>query len=117
MAHRYVTGDGMGFHNDVLDATWLLNLVYLVDHPFIEQDGGFLGVGRCMVNSECTSIKGTESEILRVIPSHGLMMTLNNRNPSVLHRVEKLVSNKVRRVLVCQMGYIESILYKESQNR
>lgn len=114
MAHRYTKGDGMGFHHDVLDATWLLNLIYLVDEPFDEEDGGYLGVGRCIVNPDCVPIKGTETEILKVIPTHGLMLTLNNRNPSVLHRVQKMVSDKVRRVIVCQMGYIESILHREA---
>jgi len=117
MVHRYVSGDGMGFHHDVLDSTWLLNLIYLVDEPFYEADGGYLGVGHCVVNSECVPIRGTEQEILRVVPSHGLMVTLNNRNPSVLHRVEKLISNKTRRVLVCQMGYIENVIHKEGLGR
>jgi hypothetical protein len=117
MVHRYVRGDGMGFHNDTSDATWLLNLIYLTDEPFVIEDGGYLGLGRCVVDANCIPIRGTESEIIKIVPEHGLMVTLNNRDPSLLHRVEKLISGKVRRVAVCQMGYIESVLHKEKQGR
>lgn len=113
MAHRYVKGDGMGWHYDVRDTTWFLNLLYLTEQEFTKEDGGYLGIGRCKVDHNGVPKTSEVQTLAEFVPVHGLLVTIDNTNPKILHRVEKMVSEKERFVLVGQFGYIENTLHKE----
>ena len=115
MAHRYVKGDGMGWHYDTTDTTWLLNLIYLTDQTWTKEDGGYLGVGRGRITSDGIPKPETVQTVAEFIPQHGLLVTLDNSNPKVLHRVQSMTAEKERFVLVGQFGYIENTLSKEKR--
>jgi len=115
MAHRYLRGDGMGWHYDVTDTTWLLNLIYLTDQEFLHEDGGYLGIGRCKITNEGIPMPETVETQAEFVPMHGLLVTIDNTNPKILHRVQKMVTEKERFVLVGQLGYIENTLNKEKR--
>lgn len=117
MVHKYMRNEGMGWHYDVPDATMALNILYLTRDTFTEEDGGYLGVGHCSVDSEGVPVADSVIEVERVLPNHGTLVTLNNMNPKILHRVQKLVAPKSRFSLVCQFGYIGNVLHKERRVR
>lgn len=117
MVHKYMKQEGMGWHYDVTDSTLTLNILYLTRDTFTHSDGGYLGIGHCNVTPEGTPIKESVREVDRILPNHGVMVTINNMNPKVLHRVEKLVAAKSRYSLVCQFGYIGNVLHKERMVR
>jgi hypothetical protein len=115
MAHKYNKDDGMGWHYDVTDATLLLNILYLTDDTWNLEDGGYLEVGHCNITGKGIPIKDTVESKIKILPNHGTLVTISNYNPSVLHKVEKLFSDKTRYALVCQLGYFNNVINKETK--
>ena len=115
MAHKYTKNDGMGWHYDVTDATLLLNILYLSEDVWELKDGGYLEIGHCNVNGKGIPLKNTVESKIKVLPNHGTLVTISNYNPSVLHKVEKIFSSKTRYALVCQLGYFNNVINKETK--
>jgi hypothetical protein len=116
MAHKYVKSDGMGWHYDVKDASFMINLIYLSRDTWTIDDGGYIELGHCNVTDRGIPIHGTVQSITKIPPNHGTIVTMTNMNPSILHRVEKLKTDKVRYVAVCQLGYIGNVCSKGRTN-
>lgn len=106
IVNKYRPGDGMGWHYDVPDATFLQTMIYLGDSDFIETDGGGLEIGRCRVTSNGLPIKDSIIPVETVLPNHGTVVTILNTAPTLLHRVLPLNSPKSRFTIVCRYGYI-----------
>jgi len=105
MINHYRQGDGMVWHTDSLDATIMTCCLYLTKDVFELKDGGWLGVG-----------KQTDEELVifdRILPNHGVLVIINNLDPTNLHRVDPVLSNKERNTLLFHLGYVEHTLTKK----
>jgi hypothetical protein len=104
MINHYRRGDGMVWHTDALDATAMTCCLYLTGDEFTHEDGGWLGVGR--------EINGKVAVFDRILPNHGVLVIINNLDPSNRHRVEPVKSPKERNTLLFHLGYAEHTLTK-----
>lgn len=118
MTHRYNKKDGMNWHHDIFDGTVALNILYLTKDRFEPWagDGGRLLVGRGEVDArgvpQQIEMVGGQSIVGgydSITPKHGVVVTINNMNPTILHMVEPLNCRKERITMSCQFGYIEHI--------
>lgn len=113
LAHRYLENQSLGWHHDLSDSTWFNNILYLGDTNFNKDDGGYLSVCECSIDDQ-----GLPTEIVSVLadvlPNHGTLITLDNMNPRILHKVYPLMVQKDRFTLSCQFGYIDNILSKKN---
>lgn len=114
LAHRYQTGQSLGFHHDLSDSTVLNCIGYLGDSDFTEEDGGYLEIAECDVDSEGLPKPKTVRTVRKILPNHGTVVVMDNTNPRLLHRVEPLKSSKNRFTLSCQFGYLRNILTKKT---
>lgn len=104
-ALRFSKGDALGWHYDLDDHAKLLNLVYFTGEPFTRTDGGHLSIGRCKVDEFGLPEVSTIELMAEFIPQNGLIVTIDNTNPKILHKVEKLISDKERFVLSGKLGW------------
>ena len=118
MTHRYSRSEGMNWHFDVFDGTVALNILYLTKDKFEPWagDGGALLVGRGEVDSqgvpqliEMLNGYSLVEHYNSIYPKHGVVVTINNMNPTILHMVNRLNCSKERITMSCQFGYIEHI--------
>jgi hypothetical protein len=108
IAHRYKIGEAMEPHNDVLSRAFILNILYLTEHTFTQEDGGELIISQCNIlpNAKISSIPRM---VTKILPNHGTLVTINNLNPCILHEVSLVKSDKIRIALSCQAGFLENI--------
>jgi len=111
IAHRYGRGEAMEPHNDVLDRSFILSILYLTDETFYTEDGGELVISRCDIFND-GKIKGSGKVLKEISPNHGTLVTINNLNPCILHEVSTVKSNKTRIALSCQTGFLEHLYGK-----
>jgi len=109
LAHRYRKGQGLGWHHDLTDSTWLNCILYLGDDDFTFDDGGYLEIGETPIDKEGLPTSSVLS-ICKIPPKHGTIVLMDNRNPRLLHRVPALAVDKCRYTLSCQFGYLENII-------
>ncbi len=114
MINNYAKNSGMVWHSDSYDSTFMTNILYLTKDVFDETDGGYLGIGKAKLNRHGGIDEKTIEEIDRILPNHGIMVTINNLDFTKLHRVEELKVKKERYSLLCHLGYMEHTL---TQNR
>lgn len=109
--HDFKRGESLGFHFDYKDATPFINILYVGDDDFKEEDGGYLEVGKCEVTKDF-EIKPESIEVTgRIVPNHGTLVTLNNMSPYFVHSVARLKSTKSRYSFICQFGHKENELF------
>lgn len=121
LAHKYEVGQGLGWHHDLSDSTWLNCILYLgVNGDYDVEDGGYLSIGRCRLDSEGIPIIPSEKVCIRlervVRPLHGTIVFLDNRRANLLHRVPILKKEHERYTLSCQLGFIENLMAKKFKN-
>jgi hypothetical protein len=104
MINHYRKGDGMVWHTDALDATAITGCLYLTEDVFNFEDGGWLGVGK-EINKNIVIFD-------KILPNHGVLVLINNLDPTNLHRVDPVVSEKERNTLLFHLGYAEHTLSK-----
>jgi hypothetical protein len=114
LAHQYSSGQSLGFHHDLSDSTILNCIGYLGDSDYTEEDGGYLEVAECDVDSSGLPMPETVKPLRRILPNHGTIVVMDNTNPRLLHRVEPLKRKKRRFTLSCQFGYLRNILTKKT---
>lgn len=114
LAHQYHSGQSLGFHHDLSDSTILNCIGYLGDSNYTEEDGGYLEIAECDVDSSGLPLPETVKPIRKIMPNHGTIVVMDNTNPRILHRVEPLRANKRRFTLSCQFGYLRNILTKKT---
>jgi len=111
LAHKYKLNHSLGWHHDLSDSTWFNNILYLGDSDFTKNDGGYLSISDCSIDD-----KGLPKEIIsilaEVLPNHGTLITIDNMNPRLLHKVHPMKCDKERFTLSCQFGYIDNIMGK-----
>jgi len=110
MINKYLKNSGMVWHSDSYDSTFMTNILYLTSENFVESDGGYLGVGKCQLNNDGFLDENTITEIEKILPNHGVMVTVNNIDLTTLHRVEELHNKKERYSLLCHLGYVDQTL-------
>ena len=115
LAHRFSVGQEIGFHSDTTEATFFGMIAYLGDSGFSEEDGGFLKLGRATL-SETGAISAV-SEIARVLPNHGTLVIVSNIDPTFVHAVEPLRSEKKRVTQACRLGYSSQRFSIKKMNR
>lgn len=104
MVNNFRKGDGMVWHTDSLDGTFMTNCLYLTRDIFRSEDGGYLGLG---IDS------GDELwEDDHILTNHGTLVSINNLSPLGRHRVEKLTVDKQRLTLLFHFGYAETTVTK-----
>jgi len=114
LAHKYEVGQGLGWHHDLSDSTWVNCILYLGEKEFPSNSGGYLTVAGCSLNKE--GIPVMEKGVFRsrtISPSHGTIVFLDNRKPNLLHKVPVLEKPLERYTLSCQLGYIENLMAKK----
>lgn len=98
-------GEGLSWHTDHSDSTFLINIIFLTEDTFNREDGGTLDVG-------IADAYHSEPILLESIPpSHGLMVTINNMNPHFRHSVPILKTDKSRYSLISQFGYSLNVMH------
>jgi len=108
MINYFRQGDGMVWHTDGLDGTFMTNCLYLTKDIFDLEDGGYLGVGR----GEWMDTSKPIQSFNKILTNHGVLVSINNLDCSNLHRVEKLLSDKQRLTLLFHFGYAEHTVTK-----
>jgi hypothetical protein len=103
LAHRFSTGQQIGFHSDTTEASFFGLIAYLGDSGFTEEDGGFLRLGRAAVNR--SGVIERVYETGRVYPNHGNLVVVSNIDPTFVHAVEPLKRPKKRLTQACRFGY------------
>lgn len=112
------TGE-MPWHFDGYDGTFLQLLCYPNMDDFTEDDGGLLLVGRpdTLYNesdpmphwhpkSSLDKILTSNVEVTqRFIPNTNQIVVLNNSDPSFVHKVTRLTSDKTRYTIIATLGY------------
>jgi len=111
MVHRYKKSNAMNWHHDVFDRSIVLALAYISDDSFTEIDGGVLEIGRCCVDSSGTPI-GQPIVVSRHLPNTGVIVLINNTDPTLLHRVTPVTTQKIRTVVSCQLGFSDMTMVK-----
>jgi hypothetical protein len=106
---KYSKNDGLSWHYDFRDASFLINMIYLTEETFTESDGGYVEFGVCEYTGEIEKEKVIPTG--KIFPNHGVMVTANNLNPNFVHRVPALKTDKKRYSLICQFGYSANVLY------
>lgn len=107
MSNHFSVGNGMAWHADLNDGSFMTTMLYLTADEFRIEDGGFLTVG---------IKKGPMIVPLDlVLPSHGVLVTVNNLNPHFQHKVMPLVSDKERYTVMCHFGYVDPSLHSRSK--
>jgi hypothetical protein len=102
MSNRFSSGEGMAWHGDYYDGSFMTTMLYLSGDSYTEEDGGYLSLGmRLSFDSE------EVFEIDKVLPNHGTLVVVNNLNPMFQHKVTPLVSNKERFTVMCHFGFID----------
>ena len=112
-------GGSLPWHFDGYDGTFLQILCYPNIEDFIESDGGHLLIGRPEFISRdndpfphwdpkssldripCRNIQVTK----RYVPSRNNVVILNNIDPSFVHRVTELETDKNRHTIIATLGY------------
>jgi hypothetical protein len=116
MVNKFSKNNGMIWHNDHLDSTFLSVLIYLSKDIFEENDGGYLELGRIYNTDYVMDARPPSEEVslLRsVLPNHGTIVLLNNTQITSVHRVEKMISDKERYTILCHFGYWQNIVHKK----
>lgn len=107
--YKYSPDQQVPFHHDLERGMKVLNILYLTFESFEETDGGYLKVARLKRQLPSPNLyeleKGDVVKEWKVIPNNGVLVTLNNINPLVVHGVEKLVALKDRYTLSCMFGH------------
>lgn len=112
------TGE-MPWHFDGYDGTFLQLLCYPNMDDFTEDDGGLLLVGRPDIVSlpndplphwhPESSLDQVLTDNVKVtqkyVPSRNQIVVLNNSDPSFVHRVSRLTSDKTRYTIIATLGY------------
>lgn len=112
MINYFRKGDGMVWHTDSLDGTFMTNCLYLTKDVFTLEDGGYLGVGKGSLTEDGIP-NTTESLCLdNLLTNHGVLVSINNLDPSNIHRVAKLLADKQRLTLLFHFGYVETTVTK-----
>ena len=113
MINHFRKGDGMVWHTDSLDGTFMTNCLYLSKDVFHYEDGGYLGVGRgTLKEGGVPDISRSIKCFDRILTNHGTLVSINNLDISNLHRVEKLLADKQRLTLLFHFGYVETTVSK-----
>jgi hypothetical protein len=110
MINQYRKNDGMVWHTDSYDATFMTNILYLSRDNLSLEDGGYLSVGRCSLNEHGVVDKDTIIHYADILPNHGVLVTVNNIDHTTLHRVAPMAVSKQRISLLCHLGYAEQTL-------
>jgi len=116
MVNKFSKNNGMIWHNDHLDSTFLSVLIYLSKDTFSEEDGGFLELGKIYDTDLIVDARPPAHEVQylrKVIPNHGTVVLINNTKIDSVHKVEKLISDKERYTILCHFGYWENIAHKK----
>jgi len=130
-------GGGLPWHFDGYDGTLLQILCYPNMDDFTEEDGGELLVGRPDIlwkpgdpmphwrpETSLDDILTDKVEITqRYTPHRNKIIILNNNDPSFVHKVTELTSDKTRYTVIATLGYsqlwgqnkLKSGYYKETQ--
>lgn len=109
LINKYPKGHEMRWHSDTLDGTYIQTLLYVTSSEFLEDDGGYLEVGRCSVTEHGVYDRLTPIQpVQTILPNHGVMVNILNTDPTLLHRVAKVQSTKERYTVVLRYGYLEN---------
>jgi hypothetical protein len=110
MTTRIRKSGGIGFHHDVKESTAIIVLLYLTDSTFSLEDGGFLEMARV---GRLKPTAMPDSEMIPfgspIVPQEGKLVFLNNFDPTFVHRVSQIVSEKSRFTVSCQLGWLSNV--------
>lgn len=110
LINKFPSGHGMNWHSDTVDTTFVQMLVYLTKDPFSRQDGGYLQVAEGPVNENGVVDKTSLVSKQDILPNNGTIVVMNNLMPTMVHRVEPLVSLKERITVVFRYGFMANTL-------
>jgi len=96
IVNNFPKGHGMNWHSDTVDTAFVQMLIYLSKDYFDKDDGGYLQIGDSFI-----------------LPNHATMVIMNNISPTMLHRVEPLITEKERLTVVFRYGYMNNTLTKK----
>lgn len=108
-------GEGLSWHNDYQDASFMINIITLTDDNFEEADGAFLEFGKATLGESNQFIPESIKPVGKVIPKHGTLVTINNMVPGFLHTVAALTQPKSRYSLICQFGFSSNVMHSLKQ--
>lgn len=110
MTTRIKKEGGIGFHQDVKESTAVIALLYLTDSDFSLEDGGYLELAR-VGKLKPTSMPDSEMVPFDspILPKDGRFVILNNFDPTFVHRVSQIVSEKSRYTISCQLGWLSNV--------
>jgi hypothetical protein len=103
MSNKFKDGDGMAWHSDYLDGSFMTTMLYLSKDFYSITDGGYLSVGVESNNKVFT--------LNTILPQHGTLVCVNNLNPIFKHKVNPLVCTKERYTVMCHFGYVDPSLH------
>lgn len=104
-------GEGLSWHTDHRDATFLTNIITLTENEFTEADGGYLEFGVAPIDGSSEFIASKITSLGKAIPTHGTLITINNMVPGFLHAVPALTSFKSRYSLISQFGFSGNVMH------
>jgi hypothetical protein len=128
LAHRFSEGQQIGYHSDTIEATFFGLIAYLGDSDFTENDGGYLRLGRASLDSQGKILTGSSLqkwlnadgniiEFGKVFPNHGTLVILSNIDPTFVHAVEPLRTQKRRFTHACRFGFANQRFAVKSADR
>jgi hypothetical protein len=107
MSNKFKNGEGMAWHSDYLDGSFMTTMLYLTQDTYTITDGGYLSVG--IESSEKIFTLNT------ILPQHGTLVCVNNLNPIFKHKVNPLVCDKERYTVMCHFGYVDPSLHSKTK--
>lgn len=113
LAHKFNAGEELGWHRDLIEATYFGNILYLGDDDYTKDDGGYLRVGRVKLDDKNSPRLDTLEVLGEILPNHGTLVTVTNLDPCILHDVVKLQTDKRRYTHGCRFGFIENRVSKK----
>jgi len=112
-------GSSMDWHWDGFDGSVLQLMLYVNLEKRTKEDGGLIEIGKSidpMVNeddpfphwSPSTGLNEVTGDVIvtgSLVPDNNVGIVLNNNNPTLVHRVTPLLTDKIRYSVLLQCGY------------
>jgi len=106
---KYALEQNVPFHGDMEKGMPVLNILYLSFDSFVEDDGGYLKLARLKRPLNVRNLYELPDEDVvghwRICPNNGVLVTINNTDPLIVHSVERLYAKKDRYTLSCLFGH------------
>ena len=102
---KYGKGNALGWHYDIDDPALVLMFLYISEDRFTKDDGGQLRLGRCHVDKDGIPDLRTVRTLEEITPLHGRLVVLDNTRPTLLHKVNRIMSEKNRYVISGKLGW------------